>query len=192
MENIGAKVKALRLENKMTLKDLGKLSKLSIGFLSQFERDQTTIAIDSLSRIAKIFDVDITYFIGSKPKSSSPIVRKYDNADVQILSSNFISRVLINDVEASFLPRIIEILPNYESDIEVDMISHEGEEFIYVLEGILDLIVDGVTQSLYPGDAAYISSKQQHNWLNNTNRTIKLLTINYPNAFKHKEDSSID
>ena len=64
MENIGAKVKALRLENKMTLKDLGKLSKLSIGFLSQFERDQTTIAIDSLSRIAKIFDVDITYLLG--------------------------------------------------------------------------------------------------------------------------------
>lgn len=183
MENIGAKVKALRLENKMTLKELGALSSLSIGFLSQFERDQTTIAIDSLAKIAKIFNVDITYFIGSKPRSSSPIVRKYDKADIQVLSSKFISRVLINDIEASFLPRIIEILPNYEKDLEVDMISHEGEEFIYVLEGILDLMIDGITHNLYPGDAAYISSKQHHNWLNNTNRTVKLLTINYPNVF---------
>lgn len=185
MENIGAKVKALRLENKMTLKELGALSSLSIGFLSQFERDQTTIAIDSLYKLANIFNVDITYFIESKSKSSSPIVRKYDNADIQVLSSKFISRVLINDVDASFLPRIIEILPNYESDIKPDLISHEGEEFIYVLEGILDLIIDGITQSLYPGDAAYISSKQHHNWINNTNKTVKLLTINYPNVIKH-------
>ena len=51
---IGAKVKALRTEKKMTLKQLSEGSGLSVGFLSQFERGLSSIALDSLEKLSEI------------------------------------------------------------------------------------------------------------------------------------------
>ena len=52
--SIGARVKALRTSKKLTLKQLSELSGLSIGFLSQLERGLSSIAIDSLAKLADI------------------------------------------------------------------------------------------------------------------------------------------
>lgn len=50
---IGAKVKSLRIGKEMTIKQLSEACGLSVGFLSQFERGISSIAIDSLETIAK-------------------------------------------------------------------------------------------------------------------------------------------
>ena len=61
--NIGEKVKNLRNEQGMTLKQLSEATGLSTGFLSQFERGITTIAVEHLSSIADLFKVRINYFL---------------------------------------------------------------------------------------------------------------------------------
>lgn len=188
MEHIGTKVKNLRLAKGMTLKELSSATELSIGFLSQFERDQTTIAIDSLQTIAEVFDVHLTYFISNKDDEVSPIVRSYSQRDLQILNSNHISKILVNDTEkALFLPRLIEILPKKDNGDPVNAQTHKGVEFIYVLEGVLDLLIEGEEYSMYPGDAAYFESSREHNWINNTTKTVKLLSVNSPNTFCTEE-----
>lgn len=185
MDNIGNKVKSLRLSKGMTLKELSEKTGISIGFLSQFERDQGTIAIDSLQTISDVFEVDITYFLASKNVDKSPIVRSYGQNDMQIINTLYISRMLVNDVEsAAFLPRIVEILPSKSVNDEPSTQTHNGVEFIYVLEGVLDLIIDNELYSLHPGDSAYFESTKPHNWINNTTRIVKILSINSPNTFK--------
>lgn len=185
MKHVGAKVKELRLARGMTLKQLSEQTNISIGYLSQFERDQTTIAIDSLQNIAKVFNVSMTYFITDENNDTSPIVRSYAQRDLNIINSRFISKILVNDVEvAEFLPRLVEILPIRDQGGNIESQTHEGVEFIYVLEGVLDLFIDGTQHSLYPGDAAYFSSEMAHNWVNNTSKTVKLLSINSPNSLK--------
>ena len=52
--DIGGKVQSRRKEQNITLKELSERTGLSTGFLSQFERGMTTIAIDSLQNIAKV------------------------------------------------------------------------------------------------------------------------------------------
>ncbi|MDN6615831.1 MAG: helix-turn-helix domain-containing protein, partial [Enterococcus sp.] len=59
---IGEKVKNLRNERGMTLKQLSEATGLSTGFLSQFERGITTIAVEHLATIAALFKVKINYF----------------------------------------------------------------------------------------------------------------------------------
>lgn len=59
---IGAKVKAFRTAKKYTLKQLSEESGLSIGFLSQLERGLSSIAIDSLARLADILGVSLSAF----------------------------------------------------------------------------------------------------------------------------------
>ena len=67
-EHIGAKIKHLRTQRKMTLKDLSEKTNLSIGFLSQLERGLTSIATDTLGTIADVFEVELSYFF-LKPRT---------------------------------------------------------------------------------------------------------------------------
>ena len=79
--SIGIKINKLRSEKGMTLKNVSVETGLSIGFLSQLERGITTVAIDTLDRIASALSVDISYFFTKddeeKTSSKSYIVREY-------------------------------------------------------------------------------------------------------------------
>lgn len=183
--DIGKTIHKIRKERKMTLKELSEKTSLSTGYLSQFERGLTSIAIESLQTISKVLDVDMDAFF-SKPKSKikdeSPIIRSYDR-EIGKISTKIIQYYLVKDVEnAAFLPRIYEVMPK-DQDAHAKTYVHEGVEFIYILEGILTLSYKNQIYEMYPEDSAYISSEIAHNWENNTNKKVKMLVINYPNQF---------
>lgn len=181
--NLGSKVKALRKEKKITLKEFSKETGLSIGFLSQFERGLTTVALDSLMKVSNFLDVDISYFIPQKEINPSSVIRSYERKLLQVEDNRFIHYSMENgNKENELLPRIIEILPKLNlEDEEIEVYQHEGEEFVYVMEGILSLKLGGQIMTLSPGDSAHYKSNIPHNWENKTNRNVKILTVHTPN-----------
>lgn len=185
---IGARVKSLRTSKKYTLKQLSEEVGLSIGFLSQLERGMSSIAIDSLSKIADVFDVPLSsFFAHSEPGAASPMVKSYDLTPTQI-SSEITQYILSkNPAEFETLPRLFVLMPTLETTEDRLAYSHEGEEFYYVLEGIVTVVLDNQEYTLYPGDAMQIHSNIEHNWYNRTNRVAKFLQINCPNPF-HRPD----
>ncbi|NLB10141.1 MAG: helix-turn-helix transcriptional regulator, partial [Clostridiaceae bacterium] len=58
-QSIGQRIKIMRKAKNLTLKQLSEMTDLSSGFLSQFERGMTNIAIDSLNRIAVALGVPL-------------------------------------------------------------------------------------------------------------------------------------
>lgn len=181
---IGIKIKKLRISKQLTIKQLSDESGLSTGFLSQLERGMSTIAIDSLAKIASILGTDLSAFIENTSKTNESVVRSY-NQQYSHLNSVTIQHMLSNDVESfSFLPRLIEIFPCSDEGEQRIGHDHEGEEFIYLLEGALEIHIDGLQQTLFPGDSLQIKSNINHTWENKTNKTVKLLSINFPNPFK--------
>jgi len=181
--DIGSKVKELRNSRKMTLKDLSEQTNLSIGFLSQMERGLTAVATDSLSKIAAALGVDLSYFFSNPRRAKKCILRSYEKEVFQVQDSGFIIYHLTNEVgNKEMLPRLIELLPN-NSDESLDVYPHEGEEFIYVLEGILTLVIDNENYELFPGDSAHYNSTIPHNWGNYTNKMVKFIEVNMPAYF---------
>ena len=121
-----------KIENgkKITLERLSKETGLSVGFLSQFERGLTSIAIDTLEKIAAVFEVGIDYFISPPKKTDSSVILKSHALEISdIISSNIILRTMNNNIaDKALYPRLIEILPlAHEEDITT--YTHEGEEF---------------------------------------------------------------
>lgn len=184
--NIGMKIKKLRGEKGITLKELSEKSELSVGFLSQLERGLTTIAVDSLEKLAEILEVNLTYFFDYPTTCKEPVLRSYQQQIIDVEEASIISYSLSTDLKnKQLVPRLVEILPQKE-DEEIIPYRHEGEEFAYVLEGILTLYIDGKRYEVYPGDSIHINSTHTHNWANYTNKKVKLLAVNTPNYFFNK------
>lgn len=185
-QTIGARIKALRTEKRYTLKALSDLTGLSVGFLSQIERGISSIAVDSLSRIAECLEVPLSIFFETQaPDTMDPVVHSFGRTPTAV-SPQIIQSVLShNTMDFDFLPRHFLLMPFSDPvTLMPEMYTHAGEEFVYVLMGTVSLWLDGSRYTLYPGDSMQIHSNQPHNWANNTNKIAELLSINYPNPFR--------
>lgn len=179
--NIGMEIKKLRTEKGITLKELSEKSELSVGFLSQLERGLTTIAVDSLEKLADILEVHLTHFFDYPLKRKDMVLRSYEQELMDSVEGGFIKYSLSTNLENKQLfPRLIEILPQ-KKDEEILSYKHKGEEFIYVLEGILTVYINGKRHEVYPGDSVHMDSNIAHNWANYTNKKVKLIAVNTPN-----------
>lgn len=189
-KNIGELIKQKRTEKKMTLKEVGEATDLSIGYLSQLERGLTSIAHDTLVKVAKVLDVEMSYFMDQPKCKNQVVVRSYEKEILRIEGNSIIEYDLTNISDTSLmLPRLIEILPQKEIE-ETEVYAHDGEEFVYVLEGILRLRVNSEEWDLYPGDCAHYSSLKKHNWSNQTNKLVRLISVNSPNFLAKEKNKN--
>ena len=180
-QTIGAKIKTLRTDKHYTLKTLSDKTGLSVGFLSQAERGLSSIAVDSLAKVAACLDVPLaTFFSDQAEDLSDPVVHGF-SAHRTVVGPQIIESVLSSQIGAfNFLPKHVLLLPC--TDLQrPEMCVHSGEEFVYVLTGVVTLWLEDRQYALYPGDSIQIHSNQPHNWANHTNKTAELLSINYPN-----------
>lgn len=181
---IGEKIKELRTSKNLTLKQLSEKTGLSTGLLSQLERGISSIAIDSLESISKALGVNLTTFFDNPPaESDGPIVYSFDHQYNQIAPKIFQTVLNRNASSYEMLPRLTQLMPQANAEEEIEMYSHNGEEFIYVLEGTVTLLLESRKHILNPGDCVQFKSTISHNWINNTNQIVKLLTVNFPSPF---------
>ena len=195
-KNIGTKIKRLRTQKQMTLKDMSEKTNLSIGFLSQLERGLTSVATDSLEKIADVLEVDLTYFFMRPREHKKTVIRSYEKEVFDIVDGKYINYHLSSNLtDKVMFPKLVEILPGNK---EASQFNYAGEEFIYVLEGVMTLSMSDSETELYPGDSIHYSYKnkvslkngevskvinQNHNLLNKTNKVVKLIVVSAPNPF---------
>lgn len=182
--NIGDILKATRIMKKMTLKDVAEQTDLSIGYLSQLERGLTSFANDTLKKIGKVLEIDVQALLSKPTCCTKSIVRSYEREIIRMEGQTIIEYSMTNISDSSdMLPRFVELLPQKNVE-ETETYKHEGEEIIYVIEGILTLKIEDETYDLYPGDCAHYHSNKRHNWSNQTNKLVRLISINTPNQMK--------
>jgi transcriptional regulator with XRE-family HTH domain len=180
MEEIYQKIRDLRKQHDLTLKDLSEKTGLSISFLSQVERGSTSLAITSLKKIADAFEVPITDFFENesnqnflvKAEHHKPFRIEGSDAEYTRLGGNFNGR--------SLEPIIVTLAPNLIQD---NVFSHPGEEFYYVLEGAVIFTVDGKEYLLKARDSIHFPSNLPHIWQNPLNQTSKILCVLTPVIF---------
>lgn len=183
---IGAKVKELRTQKKYTLKQLSEACGLSIGFLSQFERGISSIALDSLEKLANVLEVPLSVLFEESrgPVTKDPVIHRIDLQPSKVSAQIYQYLLKKPDTEFAMLPRIFALMP-LEDDKELpEMYAHDGEEFVYILEGVVTFFLEDGQYVLYPGDSIHIHSYQRHNWMNRTTRVAKILTVNTPNPLQ--------
>lgn len=176
MENVGKHIRQLRKERGWSLDQLHQRTGLSVGFLSQAERGQTSISISSLKVIADALEEPIQNFF-PLPRKMSSIVHIGDVKWLQFEDSIHYG-LLSNPLKPKNLEALlVEYPPNYKGP---PPFSHEGEEFGYVLEGTLTLVIQDKVYELQPGESFHIVSRVPHTEKNTGDVAVKILYVVTP------------
>jgi transcriptional regulator with XRE-family HTH domain len=166
-KRIGERIKKLRLKKSMGLVELGKHTGLSASFLSQLETGRVVPTLRNLARIAMVFSKDLQYFFETEPHSIFRIHRRKDRVrlpqtGVDVPTYFFESlgyMVPDRDMDpyfAEFQPLTKEMAPKAH--------VHAGFEFLYVLDGELELHHGDQVCLLEGGDAVYFDASAAHSY----------------------------
>ena len=180
---LGERLRLRRKELKLSMKEVAISSGLSIGFISQVERGLTSPSLTSLTAIANFLRSDVTNFL-SQPKSKSSITRN-EERDVYTINKNGLQYERLSDSFPGHTLNsvIIHEMPGHKTE----SISHEGEEFFFILEGAITIYIDGVVNILEAGDSLHFDSSRSHSAWNHTNKVTSVLHVCTMNVFGDQE-----
>ncbi|MDK2820757.1 MAG: hypothetical protein PWP31_722 [Clostridia bacterium] len=156
---LGKKIRELRRERGMSLKDLSEKTSLTSSFLSQVERDLADPSITSLKKIADAMEVPIFYFL-LDPEKHSPVVKKEQRKVLRFPQSHVTYELLSPDLNRNMEVIMCHLEPGAINSEEY--LTHPGEECIVVLKGVMEVDVGGEIYRVETGDSIYFYSNIPH------------------------------
>lgn len=166
-KHIGDRIKRLRLKKSMGLVELGRHTGLSASFLSQLETGRVVPTLRNLSRIAMVFSKDLSYFFESEPNALFRVHRRKERVRLPqtgVASPTYFFESLGYMVpDRPMDPYFAEFIP-LTKEMEPKAHMHPGFEFLYVLDGELEVHHGDQTCTLEPGDALYFDSSTPHSY----------------------------
>ena len=184
---VGALIRARRRQLHLTLQALADAAGISVGYVSQVERDLATPSLGTLAQIARSLDVGVDYFI-STPDIESALSRSGERHSFSVSGSSVLYERIGTDFAGNVLSSfIITVPPGYRSET----VSHEGEEIIYILEGELTVRVEPDEMVLANGDGFHFRGNRPHAWWNVTDRDVRLLWTGTVPLFRPRRDQAV-
>ena len=167
-KHIGERIKRLRLKKSMGLVELGRHTGLSASFLSQLETGRVVPTLRNLARIAMVFSKDLSYFFEAEPQAMFRIHRRKDRVRLPQTGvdnpSYFFESLGYMVPDRHMDPYFAEFVPLAANQAPKAHV-HAGYEFLYVLDGELDLQHGENRTMLEQGDAVYFDSTTPHSYL---------------------------
>ena len=161
---IGAKIKSIRESKQLSTQEVSERSGLSIEQIERIEGNIDFPSLAPLIKIARVLGVRLGTFLDDQSELGPVICRKKDSNDTNSIGfSNNDSKArkhmeyhsLSQDKSGRHMePFLIDVAPS-EDGVDFVLSTHEGEEFIYVLEGILEINYGKNTYILEEGDSIY-------------------------------------
>ena len=164
--DVGERLRELRHAKGMTLTEVAGQADISVGYLSQIERNQSRLPIGVLRRIADVLGVHITYFFQraatGRPEERDIVVRAANRRRMPFTGLGISEELLTPNLKGPLEMLLSTIEPGADSEDY----SHDGVEAGFVIAGTLDLWVAGRHFRLNPGDSFSFRSTEVHRCAN--------------------------
>lgn len=162
----GLKIKTLRTEQQLSLKELAAKSGVSISMISQIERGNTDPTLTTLYKLCKGLDVSISTLLGADEQTTQ-IVRKEERKTVDFPQSNSKYHLLTPINEGSIEMILIQMEPGQQDQ---QLVEHAGEECGFILTGEMTIVLGEEEYILREGDSIRFKSATPHRFVNHTDR----------------------
>ncbi len=183
--HIGKKIRELRKQASLVLQDLSDRTGLSKPLLSQIEKEVVSPPIATLLKISKALGVNIGFFFQDDYPEEKVVLVRSDES--KVMDSRYFGRdesgyyyeaLAYKKSKKNMEPFLVEF--KRKKPEKLSYFSHEGEEFIYLLEGTLEFRTEDQQYVLYPGDSLYFESSIPHAYRALERRNARALTVVYP------------
>lgn len=179
--DIGRRIRNLRHIKGLTLKDLADRTLCSESMLSKVENGKAQVSLTLLHRIVHSLDITITALFSESRADQGVVTRAKDRSTFRIDANGSRLERLIPPNLGHLLEGNLHILePGGGSD---GILTHEGEEVGYVLNGVFELTVSGVQYLLHSGDSFVYRSEEPHSYRNPGKETTRVLWVSTPPTF---------
>lgn len=185
---IGAKIKSIRESKQLTIEEVASRSGLSVEQIERIENDVDFPSLAPLIKIARVLGVRLGTFLDDQSELGPVITRKKDSNDANSIGftnneahgkKHMSYHALSQDKSGRHMePFLIDVAPT-EEGVDFLLSTHEGEEFIYVLEGMIEINYGKQTFVLEDGDSIYYDSIVPHHVHAASDATARILGIVY-------------
>ncbi len=165
VEEVGTRIRQLRTERGISLEDLSSLTGFDVARLEDIEKGKEQPQLGTVMKLSKALDSAVGRLVSGMGNKLYSITRKNDRKQVARSASktskkNVYSYMsLAPEVQGRHMEAlIVQLEKNEEKEVSV----HNGEEFIFVLEGVANLTIANESYDLEPGDSAYYLSTTSH------------------------------
>jgi transcriptional regulator with XRE-family HTH domain len=164
---VGHRIHAFREARGMSLQQLAERTGLSAALLTQIENRMTSPSLGILVKIANGFDATVSTLIHGTEEREFWIVRKEDRKIVSRVGPKEGGRTVYTyealgagKAGRKMEPFLVRLQPLLDRQVVHN--THEGEEFLYVLSGKVEVVLDRYSDTLSEGDCIYYSSTIPH------------------------------
>jgi len=172
---LGSKIRQFRKARRMSLKTMADRAAIAQSTLSKIENDIISPGFDKVMAICHSLEIDITDLLQSanrpdrgdqQPAARLAVTRKGDMTS--IITDNYLSNYVCSSISKKIMiPLIVDLKIRDGEEEGVELIRHQGEEFAYVLEGRVKLVLEHYEPVyLEEGDSAYFDSSMGHLYVN--------------------------
>ncbi len=180
---IGMKLRSIRRGNNWTLAEVAERTGIPVSTLSRIENDQVSPTYDQLTRLSDGLELDIAQLFSPETPAAAGVMQARRSInhlqDGQVIETanqalKYLSTDLLNK---SFTPILADIKTRRVEDFG-DFTSHPGEEFLFVVEGEVELHTECYTPArLKTGESIYFDSTVRHAYLAIGNGPCRALSI---------------
>lgn len=163
---VGQRVRQVREARGLSLEDVSQRTDLDVTVLSRIEEGSLAPPLGTVIRLAKALDMKMGYFISGEEDRPFTIVRQKDRKIVSRYDAEKgkyygyeYESLAPHKKDRHMEPFLVTLQP---SETEEERSTHDGQEFIYVLEGTMEVRLGDEIHLLEPGDAIYYDSTVPH------------------------------
>jgi len=177
----GQRIRELRRERQISLKELAEKTGLSIGFLSQMERGLSSPSLRTMTLVADVFGVSLGALFAQLEGSDGEaaiVVRSGERPAINLWRSGMTKQLLTpSDSKGSLNVTLVRLAPRASTGDE--LYTHKGEEAGLILSGSMTLVVENRTFSLDAGDSFRFASTRPHRFSNPTDSETVVVWVGY-------------
>ncbi|MFA5327974.1 MAG: XRE family transcriptional regulator [Prolixibacteraceae bacterium] len=184
-KTVGEKIKQIRELKKVGLEELAERSGMDVTIIQKIEQDRNVPSLAPLIKIARALGVRLGTFLDDSDSYGPVVVRSGEyHKGARFTSQASEAREHLNFFSLAYdkagrnmEPFIVDIEPGLQSDYMLS--THEGEEFIYVLEGEIEINYGKEIYRLAKGDSIYLDSIVMHNVHSAGKNPARILAVVY-------------
>ena len=181
--NVGERVRGVREKRGLTLQDISQRTDIEVSLLEEIESGAVAPPLGTVIKLAKALEMKMGYFISGEESRPYTIVRRgdrkvisrYDSKKEKHYGYEFES-LAPHKKDRHMEPFMVTLEP---TSTEEERSTHDGQEFIYVLEGNMKVLYGEETYILEPGDAVYYDSTVPHLVKCHGDKKTKILAVLY-------------